>query len=190
MIQYQDTGIKLPYAQFFKDPQEINPINAQHRITQDEYNQFCLRLRFALKGNRKIEIFGLAIMILLIGVMVIIDFASNETSISFILCIPVFIGAVILIVNKVAMNRNLERFLNLENSQVWNSRGLNWSVGGYGKLKYLNLQITSEIPRQNYYHNPIMQPSENNVQIYMNQAPKGYHPDQPAHELCNHYCFI
>lgn len=188
MKQYKDTNITLPYDQFFKPPQEINPINVQHRITQYDYNQFCQRLQFAMKDNKNARSLTTAIIIIIAIVLTfpVIGLLLQDASLAKTIVLFFYIVIILLIKNRMAMNSNLEEFISRENTQYWNSRGLRWLVVGTSgtKHQYLRLQISSDIQSHICYRDPTIR-SSNKTLSHSMQSSHGCYPVQPEQESSN-----
>lgn len=138
-INYEPGAIKI--SDSFLDgclPDDIDLGAVQHRLTYEELRNFWQRVQTPLAFNFKLQS-RLIVVILLSCVLFVVPFIlglqkSNPPVAGILLgiaSIPMIISAVGLCINSAQIKKKVKQFIEKENPEIWNGKGLYWKFATY-----------------------------------------------------------
>ena len=164
MKRYKDTDIEISFAEIFNKSLLIDPASTQNQITQEEYNNFCLRLQSALKYYGKIDptynkscllalVAPFAVAFVLIIVLYKL-FPESQITGSLKNLLPdfgfgpyltwilfaIFLNLIVFTI-QLSKRKSIKNFIYQENVHIWNPKDTNWIMAGNFCESFLVLQI-------------------------------------------------
>ena len=204
MNRYNETNIVISFATISKEPHVIDPAGAQDRITQNEFNQFCQRLQFALEYVKKFDpnnyecftimLYTFIIFVPLLFALAVAYFAEPQIA-TFLANIKLssavltcFLGIVFFLfllisplyilvyIFNSSKAKRVKKFIHLENIHFWNPKDMNWIIVEENSKSYLVLQIAVT---ESEGFGPQLNTEGSTVDLEMSKrylAPAGYQP--------------
>ena len=145
-VSYENGGIRIPMGAFPSIAPQINTQYVENRLSQDELQHFWVRLQQEIGCNFTCNRIWL-VMYIVEGFLTLLFLwmlrpypipSAATYSIIIILTATTMFGMmnIAMLVNK------MKAFLEKENNEYWETKGLHWKFGGSGINLYVEVKIT------------------------------------------------